>query len=103
MLAPAKPVLRILDGVDGSASTAPKCQGGEQPSPTFDRHDHDGSWQRTLLAADNVAGYPVDRCIPSRYRYRTALGAHSGLLAVEAPLSLGRSRSCREAKAGEQF
>jgi hypothetical protein len=32
-LAPAKPVLRILDGVDGPAATASKCQGAAAGAP----------------------------------------------------------------------
>ncbi len=69
----------------------------------LDRHGHDGSSHMTFLVADNVVGYSVDRCVFSRYRCRFALKAHAGLLAGAAPLSPGRSRSCRGAKVGEQF
>jgi hypothetical protein len=67
---------------------------------TFSRS---GSSYMTFLVADNIVGYPDDWCVLSRYRCRLALRAHAGLLAVAAPLSLGRSRSCRGAKVGEQF
>jgi Na+/Pi-cotransporter len=41
---------------------------------------------RIFQAADNVVGYPVDRRILPRYRYRPALTAHAGLLAVAVHL-----------------